>query len=342
MFLLISLFTSAKIWRLFLFIKQILFIFVSKKSINMTIQQLEYIVAVDKYRHFVKAAEACNITQSTLSSMIQKLEDELDIVIFDRKRHPVGVTEVGAKVISHARTVLSDTERIKEMILTEQQKETGEIKMGVIPTVAPYILPKLFNLLKKNYPGLHLRASEDMTSTLVSKLECAEIDMALMATPIGNKNLLEIPIYYEKFLAYVSSGEEIYEEEEIDASKMPTEHLWVLQEGHCLRNQVLDICGSKSAYSAIYEAGSIDTLIRIVDTNGGYTIIPELHKDFLSPSQASRLRKIVKPEPVREISLVIRADYVKERFLNIISDSIRKIIPEQMIDPRLKKFAIRL
>ena len=308
----------------------------------MTIQQLEYIVAVDKHRHFVKAAESCNISQSTLSYMIQKLEDELDIIIFDRKSHPVGVTELGAKVISHARTVLSDTERIKEIILTEQQKETGEIKMGVIPTVAPYILPKLFNILKKNYPGLHLRASEDMTSALVRKLECSDIDMALMATPVGHKNLLEIPVYYEKFLAYVSSGEEIYEGEEIDAQTMPTEHLWVLQEGHCLRNQVLNICGSKSAYSAIYEAGSIDTLIKIVDANGGYTIIPELHKDFLSPSQADRIRKIVKPEPVREVSLVIRADYVKERFLNIISESIMKIIPEQMIDPRLKKFAIRL
>ena len=308
----------------------------------MTLQQLEYIVALDKFRHFIRAAEFCNVTQSTLSSMTQKLEDELDIIIFDRTRHPIFPTEMGQKVISQARIVLADAEKIKEMILTEQQQEKGKVSIGVIPTVAPYILPKLFNILKKDYPKISVKASEAMTSTLVRKLELSEIDMALMATPIENENLFEIPVYYEKFLAYISPEEAISSLKEIDADKMPTEHMWLLQEGHCLRNQVLNICNRKSENRTIYEAGSIDTLIKIVDTNGGYTIIPELHKSFLSSLQLSRIRKIINPEPVREISLVIRKDYVKERLLNIISESIQKIIPEPMIDSRLRKFAIRL
>ncbi|MCI1640536.1 MAG: hydrogen peroxide-inducible genes activator [Bacteroidales bacterium] len=308
----------------------------------MTLQQLEYIVAADKYRHFVKAAEACGVTQSTLSSMIGKLEDELDLQIFDRNSHPVKPTEMGENVIAQAKVLLYNASQLKEMVLTKREQEEGEIKMGIIPTVAPYILPKLLKIVRTEHPGIMLHVSEARTAYLIQKLEQAEIDMALLTTPLGNRNLLEIPVYYEKFVAYISPDEPLFKKEEIQTNHIPQNHLWVLQEGHCLRNQVMNICNHKSGYAAIYEAGSIDTLVKIVDENGGFTIIPEMHVALLSGEQQKRIRKIVDPEPVREVSLVIRKDYVRERLLNVMAGCIREIIPEHMVDSRLKKFAIKL
>lgn len=308
----------------------------------MTLQQMEYIVAVDTHRHFVKAAEACGVTQSTLSSMIQKLEAELDVRIFDRNSHPVTLTTAGEAIVRQARVVLYNASQLREMVLSERGQESGEVHLGIIPTVAPYILPRFFRGMRTEHPDVTLRVAEARTEVLVRKLEHAELDMALLATPLNNGELLEIPVYYEKFVAYVSPGEPLSEEPEIESGRMPAEHLWVLQEGHCLRNQVLNICDRKSGYSAIYEAGSIDTLVKIVDENGGYTIIPELHVELLRDFQRERIRRLVNPEPVREISLVVRRDYVRERLLNVVSESIRAIIPEHMVDARLKRFAIKL
>ena len=166
--------------------------------------------------------------------------------------------------------------------------------------------------------------------------------MAILATPIEQTDFLEIPLYYEKFAAYVSPTEELYGEREIVANEMPTEHLWVLKEGHCMRNQVFNFCQTQSAYSTTYEAGSIDTLIKIVDENGGYTVIPELHLPLLHEKQQQHVRYLSAPTPVREISLVIRQDYVRERLVNAVADAVKAIIPDEMLDARLKKFAIRL
>src|SRR5574344_96662 len=308
----------------------------------MNLQQLEYIVAVDKYRHFVRAAESCKITQSTLSSLIQKLELELDTVIFDRNSHPVVPTSAGERIINQAKVVLYNASQLKEISLSEREQSTGEIIMGVIPTVAHYILPKLFSEIRESNPKIKLRVLEMRTAIIIEKLRRAEIDMAILATPLEQDDLLEVPLYYEKFVAYVSDKEPISAQERIELHKMPSKHLWVLQEGHCLRNQVFKFCEMKADYSAIYEAGSIDTLVKIVDENGGYTVIPEMHIPLLSESQKLLIRPLVEPEPVREISVVIRQDYVRERMLNIIADTVKKIIPEQMLDTRLKKFAIKL
>ncbi len=231
---------------------------------------------------------------------------------------------------------------LRKLARAERSADTGELKLGVIPTVAPYVLPQLFRAVLETLPGVLLRASESRTELLVRKLKLAELDVALMSTPIEDDELLQIPLYYEKFLAYVSPGEPLHARREIDSREMPSEHLWVLQEGHCLRNQVMNLCGRKSDYSAYYEAGSIDTLVRIVDLNGGYTVIPELHVALLREAQKSCVRPLVNPEPVREISFVIRRDFVRERLLNRLADVLRAIIPEPMLDMRLKKFAIRL
>lgn len=299
-------------------------------------------MALDTYRHFVRAAEACGVTQSTLSTLLRKLEEELDVVIFDRNSHPLKPTPAGEKIISQARVVLFNMEQLREMTLSEKQQSSGEIKLAVIPTVAPYIVPKLFKRLSEDNPDIHPHIYELQTPEILSQLARASIDMAIMATPLEQPNLLEVPLYYEKLVMYVSPDEPLASEKEVQSHEIPSEHLWMLKEGHCLRNQVLNLCEKVSGYKAIFEAGSIDTLVKIVDENGGYTVIPELHIDLLRDFQQKNIRPLVGPEPVREISLVIRNDFVKERMLNEVASAVKKIIPEHMIDSTLKKFAIRL
>lgn len=308
----------------------------------MTLQQMEYVVALDDYRHFVRAAESCGVSQSTLSTLLRKLEDELDTVIFDRESHPLKPTPAGEKIIAQARVILFNAEQLREMTLSERQQASGGIKIAVIPTVAPYIVPKLFKRLGEDSPEIHPHIYELQTPEILVKLARAEIDMAIMATPLDQPNLLEVPLYYEELVMYVSPDEPLASQKEIPSHEIPSEHLWMLKEGHCLRNQVLNLCEKVSSYKAIFEAGSIDTLVKIVDENGGYTVIPELHIDLLREQQQSNIRPLVNPEPVREISLVIRNDFVKERMLNEVASAVKKIIPEHMIDSRLKKFAIRL
>lgn len=308
----------------------------------MTIQQLEYIVAVDEHRHFVRAAESCNVTQSTLSAMILKLESEFDTMIFDRNAHPVVPTPMGRKIIDQARVILFNKSQLEELIFTEKTGVAGSVALGIIPTIAPYVLPKFLKEVADNHKEIDLKVSELTTATITEKLRKAELDMAILATPLEEPGILEIPLYYEKFVAYISPIEAIYEMKEISSHGMPTEKMWVLQEGHCLRGQVFNFCESRASALTMYEAGSIDTLIKIVDTNGGYTVIPELHVGLLTESQLRNIRPLTSPQTVREVSLVFRDDYVREGMLNRIAGIVKKIIPSEMIDARLKKFAIRL
>ncbi len=308
----------------------------------MTLQQMEYVVALDEHRHFVRAAEACGVSQSTLSTLLKKLEEELDTVIFDRCAHPLKPTEAGEKIISQARVVLYNTRQLREITLSERQLSSGETRIAVIPTVSPYIIPKLFKRLREDSPLVVPRVFEMQTSEILDRLSRAELDMAIMATPLQRDNLLEVPLYYERLVAYVSPDEKLSLMKEIPSTNLPSEHLWVLKDGNCLRNQVFNLCGRISDYKAIFEAGSIDTLVKIVDENGGYTVIPELHVDLLCDEKRRNIRPLVDPEPVREISLVIRNDYVREKMLNEIASAVKKIIPDYMIDSSLKRFAIKL
>lgn len=313
----------------------------------MNLTALQYIVALDIYRNFVKAAEACGVTQPTLSTMIKNLEDEIDTVIFDRNAHPICPTKIGEKIIAQARITLSNAAYIEEIAKNERGIESGVLTIGIIPTIAPYILPKLFHAFHLNHPNIQLKVTEMRTNALTDKLRTADMEIGILATPIEQRGLLEIPLYYEKFAAYISPEESISKLTVIHPDEMLIDHLWVLQEGHCLRNQVFNFCRHLSGYASEYEAGSIDTLIRIVDENGGYTIIPELHLPLLSAEQLKNVRPLVTNgenggTPVREISLIIREDYIKERMLNIVADEIKKIIPEEMLDSRLKKFAIKI
>lgn len=308
----------------------------------MTLQQLEYIVALSKTKHFVQAAEMSGVTQPTLSMMIQKLEDELDVKIFDRSKHPIGITAIGKKIIDQAQVVLCQLNKINEMVESEKGDLTGNINLAIIPTVAPYLLPKFFAEFKRNYPELSFKMYEMHTDTIERKLMLGDIDMAILSTPLNNPNILEIPLYYEKFIAYISPNNVLYEQAELVSGDLPLEHLWVLEEGHCLRNQVFNFCNSGIVTSYAYESGSIDTLVKIVDENGGYTVIPELHVELLTDIQKKNLRKLVEPEPAREISLIIQQNFIREGQLNAVAETVKKIIPPHMLDSRLKKFAIKI
>ncbi|MBP1639014.1 MAG: transcriptional regulator, LysR family [Bacteroidetes bacterium] len=307
----------------------------------MTLQQLEYILALDKTRHFVRAAEMCSVTQPTLSTMVQKLEDELGCLIFDRSMQPIEPTEAGKQILQQAQIILFNIRQLKENVVSMKGGLTGSLSLAMIPTIAPYLLPKFIAAFRKSFPEISLQVTELRTETIIEKLNAAEIDMAILATPLDNPKILEVPLYYEKFVAYISPDDPIYCKQELTPSDMPTENLWVLEEGHCLRNQVLNFC-DHNVHTSTIEAGSIDTLVKIVDINCGYTIIPELHIDFLTEAQKKNLRPIVRPEATREISMIIRHDYVREGLMNAVADSIKQIIPAYMLDERLKKFAIKL
>lgn len=307
----------------------------------MTLQQLEYIVALDKTRHFVRAAQACGVTQPTLSAMIQKLEDELDCKIFDRSSHPIMATSIGEMIIKRSLRILQEVNLLKESLSTIKGSVAGEMALAMIPTVAPYLLPGLISKFRADYPHVELRISEMRTESILRKLQTAEIDLAILATPLNEPTLLEVPLYYEKFVAYISPDCPLHAASEISSVDMPSENLWVLEEGHCLRNQVFNFCHTLK-HASIYEAGSIDTLVKIVDVNGGYTVIPELHVEFLTLEQKKNVRNIVNPEATREISLVFRHDYVREGLINAVAEAVKQNIPSNMLDTRLKKFAIKL
>ncbi|MDD2192783.1 MAG: LysR substrate-binding domain-containing protein [Bacteroidales bacterium] len=308
----------------------------------MTLQQLQYIISLDNNKHFLNAAEECGVTQPTLSAMIQKLEDELDVKLFDRSHQPLTTTEIGKEIIAQAKIVLKHAEFIKEMIKNKRESLEGSLNLAIIPTIAPSLLPKFLIEFRKSYPKVDLQIQEMKTSDIVLNLNQSKIDMGILATPLEIDSLLEIPVYYEKFFAYISPKEEIYKQEVLSANNMPLDNLWILQEGHCLREQVFNFCIEKRDSKPVYEAGSIDTLIKILDENGVYTVIPELHLQFLNDHQLKNIRNIEKPQGVREVSIVITNDFIRERLLNAVVDTVKSIVPDEMIDQRLKKFAIRL
>lgn len=308
----------------------------------MTLQQMEYIVAVDKYRHFAKAAESCGISQSTLSSLVQKLEIELDVTIFDRNSHPVKPTAIGEEIISRAKLLLFNAAQVKELVATRKGESVGKVSLGITSTVAPYLLPKMLKYLSVNHPDIELHVEEARVSTLVSQLERGELDIALLATPLNNDDLLEIPVYQERLMAYVSPDEPIYNDSDLQTGRLPVECVWVLREGYCPNRGVFPFCNYRAERQAVYEAGSVETLIKIVDENGGYAIIPELHVPLLRKCQQANVRVLTNPEPSREIAFVIHRNFVRERLLNILADAIRTVIPPAMINKRLKRFSITL
>ncbi len=305
----------------------------------MTLTQLEYIIALDTSRHFVQASEKCFVTQPTLSMQIQKLEEELGIRIFDRTKQPVIPTELGAKVIAQARIILREANMIKQLIHEQTDTMSGELRIGIIPTLAPYLLPPLFKQMREKYPQLHLIIKETITEEVISELKNNRLDCGLVVTPLLDTSIKEDVLFYEELFVYVSRKNALYDKKYVLASEIKPDQLWLLEEGHCFRSQILNLCELRksSDFHFKYETGNIETLKRMVDKSDGITILPELAVMEFSKAQMKLVKRLKEPSPAREVSLVTHRDHIKTKHLQILKEEILKIVPKQMQKLQNKK-----
>jgi LysR family hydrogen peroxide-inducible transcriptional activator len=300
----------------------------------MTLVQLEYIVAVDTWRHFATAAAKCFITQPTLSMQLQKIEAELGVQIFDRSKVPVVPTAEGVEIIQQARVILKEVERLSEVTRERQGEIVGELRLGILPTIAPYLLPLFLKSFLEKYPGIRLKVTELTTEILVDRLKKNLLDAGLVVTPLNDSGIFEQPLFYEEFVVYVSPAETAYTKRYVLAEDIDVRHLWLLEEGHCLRSQIMNLCELKAKMQADnnfhYEAGSIETLKKMVETQHGITILPKLALQDLNPQQMNMVRRFKAPAPVREVSLVTHRSLVKKRILGALQHEILLAVPQDM------------
>ena len=300
----------------------------------MTFTQLEYIVAVDTWRHFSTAAEHCFVTQPTLSMQIQKLEEELELKIFDRSKQPVVPTETGAEIIEQARQILAGKQSLLEAIQDKKHELTGELRIGIIPTLAPYLLPLFIQPFARKYPSVRLVVHEMMTELIVSRLRDGKIDAGILVTPLQEPGIKEFVLFYEELMAYVSRKNEMYAKTYVLPQDIDPNKLWLLEEGHCFRSQIVNLCElrkiSREHSQFDYEAGSIETLRRMVEMNDGITIIPELATLDMPQKQQQLIRHFRKPVPMREVSLVIHRNFVKKKLIDVLRQEILLTVPEKI------------
>ncbi len=308
----------------------------------MNLQQLRYVVAVNRFRNFAKAAESCNVSQPTLSAMLQKLEEELDIRIFERSNKSVMPTTAGEKIIRQAETALLEIDRIGEIVLEGKGQIGGKFALSVGPTIAPYILPKFIKKYRESFPSVELSIQELKVNFMLEALLRGELDAGIAISENAREGILEIPLYTEKFLVYLA--ESCWRKLPVfKPDNLEHENMWIMKDAQCLRDSAFSFCKSRQKGNHIYEAGSITTLVHIVDENGGFTIIPEMHLPFLSDKQRENVRPIEGDYlSQRRVSLYIKEDYIRQRMLNTVTDTLKKFIPEKMINERVRKYGIKL
>lgn len=298
--------------------------------IYMNLQQLEYIVALYQYGNFAKAAEKCFVTQPTLSMMIKRLEEELNVVIFDRNKNPIEPTDEGLKIIQQAQKILSEVETLKTLALADK-KLKGKLKVGIIPTIAPYLLPLFLNSFAQKYLDIVLEIQEITTDEIIDALQKGVIDIGILSTPLHHKDILEKKLFIEKFFVY-TSNRTLQKKKHISVKDLKKEELWLLKEGHCMRNQVLEICQTQNVSNIQFIAGNLDTIIKLIDFHGGTTIIPELMIKYLHKSQLKKVVAFEKPEPAREISIVQNKLFIKEHLINTLYDHIIDVMKNELKD----------
>ena len=277
----------------------------------MTIQQLEYILAVDQFRHFAKAAEYCRVTQPTLSAMIQKLEDELGVKLFYRSMTPVCPTAIGKKVLEQARKILSEVICVKEIISEEQHSLSGTFRLAVLPTIAPYLLPRFFPQLMEKYPDLDIRVMEMKTPDIRKALLTGEADAAIIASMLDDAALTEETLFYEQFLGYVSKKEPLFKHDVIRTSDVTGERLWLLDEGHCFRDQLVRFCQMEA--------------VKISQMAYRLAVMQ------LSEEQKELVRPFAIPRPTRQIVLVTRKDFIRTSLLQVLKEEIQAAVPKEML-----------
>lgn len=308
----------------------------------MTLQQLQYIIMLEKYRSFAKAAEVCDITQPTISKMIANLEDELDVKLFERSSKKVFPTDLGNRIISQARKVVMESERILEIIKETKDSVSGKLKLSIGPSISPYILPAFIRHYVDSFPEVSLSIEEMRPDSMIQSLLLGTIDAGIALGGNKHDGIFEIPLYSESFYVYIADTCS-HNSSSFTPDQLNNKNMWVMKEVQCLRESTFSFCKARETGRRVYEAGNIDTLIRVVDENGGFTIIPEMHLNFLTEKQKMNVRKLEgNSRSGRKISMYIRQDYVREKMLNTISSTLIKCIPEKMIEPSLMRFGIRL
>jgi LysR family hydrogen peroxide-inducible transcriptional activator len=302
----------------------------------ITLIQLEYIVAVDKFQNFARASESCFVTQPTLSMQIKKLEDDLGIMIFDRSKKPVIATELGRLVIDQAKVVIRQNHEIHEIIKDFNRIISGQIRIGIIPTLAPYLLPRFAGIFIKKYPDVHFVIREMVTERIVDELKNDDLDAGIFVTPYHDNRLKEWPMFYEEMKIYASPGHRFLQKNEILIKDVETPEIWLLSDGHCFRDQVVNLCSipelPKNELPFEFEGGSLETLMKIIDLEGGFTLLPQLAVEELSEKAKKQVRSFDHYTPLREVSLVFSRNFAKERLLKLLFEEIRASVPEYMLD----------
>lgn len=303
-------------------------------NVHFSLTQLEYVLAVYKHGHFAKAAKACNISQPTLSMQIQKLEDTCNTVIFDRSKKPILLTEQGKKLIAQMQKVVFEAKRLGELMIEKDQSVVhGELLVGVIPTIAPYLLPRLLPILKSKYPEVLLKIYEMQTHKIIDALGNDEIDVGILATPLDIPAIHERVLYLEPFYVLSQKSHKLARGKKIKHSALDHEDIWLLEEGHCMRNQIMDVCSIKQNQnrkrSFQFESGSLETLKKLVASYGGYTLLPELAAEDTDENVV--ITPFERPIPAREIGLVYTREHYKQSLVNALETAVRECLPEHLL-----------
>lgn len=306
-------------------------------KLNFSLTQLEYILAVHKHGHFAKAAEACHVTQPTLSMQIQKVEEVLGVVLFDRTKKPILLTSVGEQLIKQIQAVVFEARKINSIVDANLGHGiAGELSLGVIPTIAPYLLPRLLPTVKQKMPELKLIITEMQTHQIIDALNSDEIDVGILATPLKISQIEEQALYYEPFYILSHKDHPLSRLKKAKYSGLKYDDIWLLNEGHCFRNQVLDICslrqGGEMRRNFQFESGSIETLKSLVDAFGGYTLVPQLAMQ--THGRHSQIIEFERPTPAREVGLVYRRRHYKKELIDALGEAVIKSIPEGLTKNR--------
>lgn len=298
--------------------------------------QMQYLAAIDTYRHFATAAEKCFVTQPTLSMQVKKVEEELGIKIFDRTRQPVIPTQAGIAIIEQVRRILKEAEKIDLLVQEMQQEVSGDLTLGIIPTISPYLLPLFAGAFKQKYPAVHLKVQEVVTERIEELLKKDLLDAGILVTPLHNPGLIEQPLFYEEMMIYTNMQHPLSTQPIINIGDIATPEMWLLSDGHCFRHQVVNLCQLHDLKSDVlpfeFEGGSLDTMMKIIDKEGGYTLIPELAGFEIKNDAAHKVRRFSGITPLREVSLVVNRRFAKTNLLQNLANEITRAVPPDLLN----------
>lgn len=306
---------------------------------NISLTQLEYVLAIDNYRHFAKAADACLVTQPTLSMQLKKLEEELGFDIFDRTKQPIIPTDAGIAIILQARTILRETKKLEHLAQSFDNSFDGNFTVGIIPTIAPYLLPYFLGDFIKKYPNIRLHLVELKTEEIIMKLNKDELDAGILATPLHENNLIEDPLFYEEIKLYAHYKHPLSNKKNLEAKDIMRNDVWMLSEGNCFRNQTINLCTQPQEISKHlrYDSGSLETLKKMVDMEGGFTLLPELAVLELAIKKKEQISEFKKPKPLREISIVYARSVAKMKYITILKKMIQENVPDDLLNKKRGK-----